>query len=99
MGTGALFAEVNWAFRACGSDRRPAIRPDPGEPDQRPRHAFVRITSNVRELDSASALREGGPAMRPTFALYDEDEEDWPGAGGRLQASTRGQYTLEGLQP
>ena len=24
----------------------------------------------------------------------DEDEEDWPGAGGRLQAPTRGQYTL-----
>ena len=24
----------------------------------------------------------------------DEDEEDWPGAGDRLQAPTRGQYTL-----
>ena len=24
----------------------------------------------------------------------DEDKEDWPGAGGRLRAPTRGQYTL-----
>ena len=26
--------------------------------------------------------------------VKDEDEEDWPGAGGRLQASTRGQLTV-----
>ena len=26
--------------------------------------------------------------------VEDEDEEDWPGAGGRLQAPTRGQLTV-----
>ena len=66
-----------------------------------PKRASGRLSRTFR-IQEGSAFRRA-----PWFIVFfprgfsskflggeDEDEVDWPGAGGRLQAPTRGQYTL-----
>ena len=75
------------ARQRCGPPRQPRLQAAPAVP------ALGRRTLRL-EL----AARGASAAYRVDATFYaedeDEDEEDWPGAGGRLQAPTRGQYTL-----
>ena len=68
-----------WRLDSCG---------DSGDYPRKCPRIISGISNNLR-LRTTLRMR-----MRRTDEDEYEDEEDWPGAGGRLQAPTRGQLTV-----